>query len=349
MTLRLRAGAATDVGRVRTINQDSFLVLDDRGLYAVADGMGGHQGGEVASSWPSRRSRPPTSSGTADALAEAIEEANLRIHEQGEADPDLQGMGTTVVAVAVVPDDDGDETTRIAAHRQRRRQPRLPLPRRRPHAAHRGPQHGGRPRAGGPDHRGRGRGPPAAQHRHPGARRLRPGRHRPLAGRRRAGRPLLLCSDGLFNEVAADQIASVLRRLERPAGGRRRARPAGQRGRRPRQHHRPRRRRRGRRRRGRGGLQRAGRRGQRPDLRRPRPRRVRHRLRRATPDRRRAADGDDAGRRAAPSACRCASGSSWRVVGFVAAGRRGHRRRLRHDPVVRHRAPTTWASTATRS
>jgi serine/threonine protein phosphatase PrpC len=46
--VELRWGSATDAGRVRSINQDSVLVLGDRNLFAVADGMGGHQGGEVA-------------------------------------------------------------------------------------------------------------------------------------------------------------------------------------------------------------------------------------------------------------------------------------------------------------
>ena len=47
--LQLRAGVCTDIGRARTVNQDSHLMLPDRGLWVVADGMGGAQGGEVAS------------------------------------------------------------------------------------------------------------------------------------------------------------------------------------------------------------------------------------------------------------------------------------------------------------
>ena len=48
MGIALRWGSATDVGRVRTNNEDSFLEADT--LFAVADGMGGHAGGEIASS-----------------------------------------------------------------------------------------------------------------------------------------------------------------------------------------------------------------------------------------------------------------------------------------------------------
>ncbi len=102
MRVRLRVGAATDVGRVRSVNQDSFLVLADQDLYAVADGMGGHQGGEVASKLAVDALRAAYLDPSVDALSEAIAEANIRVFDEGSADPNLHGMGTTMVAAAVL-------------------------------------------------------------------------------------------------------------------------------------------------------------------------------------------------------------------------------------------------------
>ena len=113
MTLRVRVGALTDTGRVRTINQDAFLVLEDLGLYAVADGMGGHQGGEVASRLALEGLRAAYVDQAADALADAIAEANDRIYEAGSADPNLAGMGTTVVAAVVLDGEEGDDGNQV--------------------------------------------------------------------------------------------------------------------------------------------------------------------------------------------------------------------------------------------
>ena len=91
----------THVGRVRQINQDA--VHCDAGLFLVADGMGGHRGGEVASAVTVEvvAGRAPA---TVDELTAAIQAANDEVLRQGELDPELFGMGTTVVAA--IPLDD---------------------------------------------------------------------------------------------------------------------------------------------------------------------------------------------------------------------------------------------------
>jgi protein phosphatase len=112
----LRWGAATHTGQVRSKNQDDLHAGDT--LFVVADGMGGHQAGEVASRITVERlverltSRPDDSPPTVDDLVAAIAEANTEILETATANPEQAGMGTTVTALAILPDpdpsDDGD-------------------------------------------------------------------------------------------------------------------------------------------------------------------------------------------------------------------------------------------------
>ena len=106
----LRAGASTSAGRVRTNNQDRFLIVDDR-LFIVADGMGGHVGGEVAAQLTVEtlaRLGPGEELLNADSVVAQVETANLGILTRAQREPDLRGMGTTLTGIAVV---EGDDTT----------------------------------------------------------------------------------------------------------------------------------------------------------------------------------------------------------------------------------------------
>lgn len=107
MGLTVRAGGATDVGLVRANNQDSFLVTE--ALFAVADGMGGHAGGEIASQVALTTLEHEFTERSTDGLVDAVEAANEAVLERSLDDPDLSGMGTTLCAAAVVTDDDGEE------------------------------------------------------------------------------------------------------------------------------------------------------------------------------------------------------------------------------------------------
>ena len=106
MTL-LRSGSATDTGLVRSVNQD--LAVETPTLFAVADGMGGHAGGEVASrlavdALAAAFGRQPTGAG----LSDAVTEANSVVWQHSLDNPELRGMGTTLTAVALVNEDGHD-------------------------------------------------------------------------------------------------------------------------------------------------------------------------------------------------------------------------------------------------
>jgi len=107
--LTLRWGAATDVGRVRSLNEDSLLAVPT--LFVVADGMGGHAAGEVASQLAVREfarlaEQAPVS---ADDLAETVRLANEHILTEGGEHGDRYGMGTTLTGVGVVSTTDGEQ------------------------------------------------------------------------------------------------------------------------------------------------------------------------------------------------------------------------------------------------
>ena len=102
--IRATVGACTDVGRVRDGNEDSFVVID--GLYFVADGMGGHSAGEVASAIAvGTLSDLHTSADGGlvdeDQVADAVSTANLAIFMEAIEDPSKAGMGTTLTGLVV--------------------------------------------------------------------------------------------------------------------------------------------------------------------------------------------------------------------------------------------------------
>jgi serine/threonine protein phosphatase PrpC len=114
--LELRAGGRTDEGTRRTNNEDAMLILEKSSLYAVADGMGGHAGGEIASQLaieaiastfldksdaPSDVSNIPQS---AVELMQSFAAANEAIRSMATRTPYLSEMGTTVVAALFSPE-----------------------------------------------------------------------------------------------------------------------------------------------------------------------------------------------------------------------------------------------------
>jgi len=97
-------GAATHTGRVRTENEDSFVAAAM--VFGVADGMGGHQAGEVASAIAASTMRDRLGNGAAsvDVAVAAVVEANAAIFQGAHSNAGQRGMGTTLTAMVVLTD-----------------------------------------------------------------------------------------------------------------------------------------------------------------------------------------------------------------------------------------------------
>ena len=101
--MKLKWGATTDVGMVRQQNEDAFHAEEN--LYIVADGMGGHNAGEVASALAVSTVRSGARMGirTPEQFRELVQQANTAIYTASLDDSTQSGMGTTLTAAAVVP------------------------------------------------------------------------------------------------------------------------------------------------------------------------------------------------------------------------------------------------------
>lgn len=120
--LRIEVAGETNVGMKRNHNEDNFSIIEENGLYIVADGMGGHASGEVASqmaveslkeffastqddperTWPYKMDR--SKGYEENRLITGIKLANLRIYESAQRDAGRKGMGTTLVTMFAVED-----------------------------------------------------------------------------------------------------------------------------------------------------------------------------------------------------------------------------------------------------
>ena len=111
--MKAKAAGLSDLGRCRKVNQDQFLLDSSLGLYAIADGMGGHAAGEVASDLAinalaeSLRKNKEGGSGTwtseraAELLRQALNDGNRKICESVANRAEWRGMGTTMVALVL--------------------------------------------------------------------------------------------------------------------------------------------------------------------------------------------------------------------------------------------------------
>ncbi len=105
--MNIKFSAKTDVGRKRKLNEDSFCIAEDIGLFLVADGMGGHAAGEVASQTAvdvikmSLIDRLKKEKPGSEVFTKAIQLANRAVFEMAQKGAGMRGMGTTVAGILV--------------------------------------------------------------------------------------------------------------------------------------------------------------------------------------------------------------------------------------------------------
>lgn len=107
ISMKITSAGATNIGRKRKVNQDSFLMEPGSRLFVVADGMGGHAGGETASKLTVETvvqsilndKNSSLNMDPADLIMGAIHRANTAVYSTAEKNKALSGMGTTVVSM----------------------------------------------------------------------------------------------------------------------------------------------------------------------------------------------------------------------------------------------------------
>lgn len=106
--MQLAVGQGTNVGMIRSGNEDNLFTDSARGVFVVADGMGGHAAGEVASEMAVRilaeelrQVAPLTAASQEEPVARALRRANQAIYERTLAESEKHGMGTTVSALLI--------------------------------------------------------------------------------------------------------------------------------------------------------------------------------------------------------------------------------------------------------
>ena len=112
--LTLAIGAATDTGNLRGQNEDAHIA--EQNLFAVADGMGGHNAGEVASAMAIEHLRGIALSGvsSAESFAQVVRDLNSAIYASATSTTDQRGMGTTLTAAALLtPTDNVEQPSQI--------------------------------------------------------------------------------------------------------------------------------------------------------------------------------------------------------------------------------------------